>query len=303
MPAVSWSRADAATNSATPAIVMQALVAAAKAQGWTVDYADTNAIGTGTSTSPKFDTVAYSSGVSIGIVILKMALNGFSTQWVVKIEPVWGTVSGAYQAKITTGLSQSGGVLNTPGSTITCGAINQSIISFEYWVSAHINELLLSFPTSFNVVVGRKRDLAGTTLDDIYVIATGQGPTYVAGYPAPVNAANPCGGLSLVRNVTQGEYTSSYCMAWINPIGTSSFSAPPTLTDSAGNYGYPMGPFIVGNGLGGFPRLMAYFPTNDVPAALNNFTATIDGADRLMFVTTGTASISIGSCRMAYAKE
>jgi len=302
MPTVNWSRADAATNSSLPSVVMQALVAAATAQGWTVDYADTNAIGTGSSGNPKFDTVAYSSAASVGIMILKMPAGAFSTRWLVKVEALWGTSTGAWQIKLTTATAQTGGALTDPGTTIIMGSVSTNVSNLEYWVGAHINEVVISLPQYWAVVIGRKRTLGGQTLDDNGVLALGGGTGYTTGFPAPINTAQPVGGLCLVRNVSQGEYTAAYALNWGSATGTAIYNGPVTLTDASGSYGYPVGPFWMGNGPGGFPRLLGVFPTGDLPAALNNLTVTVDGADRLFFVPSGYGP-ALNGCRWAFAKE
>lgn len=304
MATVNWQRADAATNSSTPAIVMQALVNVCKAQGWTVEYADSNAIGTGSASDPRFDTVAYSSGASIGIIVLKMPLNGLSTEWRIRIEVKWGTVSGGYVLLMATGTGQSGGVLTNPGTTISVGgATSSSQINSEYYIAAHKNEFLLALPATFAIQFGRFRTLSGVSLDDIQIMATGMSTTFVSGFPAPANGLNPLAGICMTRNVSQGEYPASRALVWGHSASSGNYTAVTTLTDFGGNYGYPLGPFSMGNGPGGFTRLMAYFPTGDIPAALQNFTVTVDGADRLFFVPTGVGALGLSGARWAFAKE
>lgn len=304
MPTVSWRRADAVIGGSTPPITMQALIEVLKEQGWTVEYADANAIGTGSASSPKFDTVAFSNGASIGVVVVKMPLNGLSTAWLVRIEPKWGSTAGGWVVAFTTGTSQTGGVLADPGTILTVGSAGSAGSSnAEYFISAHKNEFLMAFPAYSVVQVGRFRTLSGTSLDDICTTITSNYSSYVAGLPAPVAGITPTSGVCLTRNASQGEYTASRALVWGQSASSANYAGPATLTDFGGSYGYPVGPFLMGNGPGGFPRLMAYFPTGDIPAALQNFTVTVDGADRLFFVPTGTGGLALGGARWAFAKE
>lgn len=304
MPTVSWRRADAVIGGSTPPITMQALIEVLKEQGWTVEYADANAIGTGSASSPKFDTVAYSSGASIGVVVVKMPLNGLSTAWLVRIEPKWGTNASGWLMVFATGTGRAGGVLSDPGTTLTVGSSSSTASNnLEYFISAHKNEMMVCFPAYSAVQIGRFRTLGGTSLDDIVILITTNYSAYVAGLPAPVFNISPNAGVCITRNVSQGEYTASRALVWGHSTGATYYAGASTMTDFAGNYGYPVGPFLMGNGPGGFPRLMAFFPTGDIPAALQNFTVTVDGADRLFFVPTGTGGLSLSGARWAFAKE
>jgi hypothetical protein len=282
---------------------MQALVASAAAQGWAVDYANSNAIGTGSAGSPKFDTVAYASGASVGIMILKMPLGSLSTQWLVKIEVAWGTSAGAWLLKVTTATSQSGGVLTGAGSMITMGSASAAAISVEYWVGVHANEFVISLPNTWLIAVGRKRTLAGSYLDDIGLMSFASSSSFAAGYPAPVSMTLVMGGLCLVRNIAQGEYTSVRALSWGHVGGGTGYISADTMTDNSAAYGYPVAPFWMGNGPGGFPRTFAIFCLNDMPAPLNHFAVTVDGADRLFFVPATYAGMLIGNAKWAFAKE
>jgi hypothetical protein len=90
LPTVHYDRIAAATNSSLHSETMPKLHALLVAAGWTVEFINSDAIGTGTSGSPAWDkTPAVST--SCGIAIYSMPLNDHSRAWFVKLEPGWGS--------------------------------------------------------------------------------------------------------------------------------------------------------------------------------------------------------------------
>src|SRR5690606_34209291 len=79
---------DSFTPNAAAAALHDALVAA----GWSVEYLDADAIGSGSEEAPAWDK-NFSSSSSVGVAVYRMPVNGSLTRWYVKPEFGWGTQS------------------------------------------------------------------------------------------------------------------------------------------------------------------------------------------------------------------
>lgn len=277
------------------------------AAGWEIVYADTDAIGTGSASTPAWSkTPAITT--SAGTAVYRMpVVSGYPTRWCVSLNPRWASASGG----ITWGIyatwgtdSTSGGVLTNPGNvqTFTTNSTSANNNSTEWYVIAYEHGFLLALhqATGGWLYCGeRRRRMDGTLLDDLNTY--GCTKDAVAQQFASMGGVNSgYTGIAMSRTATAGEQGAQM---WV-VFATSTGGQPYTLNRMDGATGIPQGPINVSNGTSGVPRLFVLLPTNDSVVGVDNILA-VDGSNRAYHVASA-ASITSGSTlqtRVAYAKE
>jgi hypothetical protein len=232
-----------ATNGYNINNLIQQLHAVMITAGWSLEYADADAIGAGTALAPAWDK-AFASNQNVGIAVYRMPANGSLVQWYVRLRPRFGTVAlgrNGFGVQIGTSHDGSGNVSSTVPNPEVGGDVHSSTQSDgQWWVSASEDHLLLEAPCANTSMayrgakarVERVRDSSGTVLDTVQVEGTTSSTTRA------LQLAHPTFGV--VHNETPfvlASLTDSY----------GGGSDPMGKFDSAFLLGEPiLGPFIVG---------------------------------------------------------
>ena len=271
----------ASARTATIQNIMTQLHTTLTASGWELVYADADAIGTGTASSPAWTKVPAMQA-SAGRVIYRMpAAAGFATRWCVQIAPFWGAQTGAATVGLvitTATAATSAGVLTNPSGeirTAALGATGTNHDSTEWYVSGYEHGLLIALhkpSAGWMVCLERRRKLDGSVLDDF--------TTYIA-HPSPsapvfAGLTNAGNGSSLVRTASGTTYDP---VAWAVLAASSGTGPPNTLNRMDGATGIPQGPFNISGGTAGVPRLFLFLPPNDAPLGVDS-TIYADDAER-----------------------
>lgn len=296
----------ASSRNSTPANVMTQLHANLIAAGWELVYADADAIGTGTASSPAWSK-APASGATIGRAVYRMpAVAGYATRWCLEFAPFWNGAAGLpWGMSVRSATDATGsGVLTSPSGAMITGPgtlATSNSASAEWYVSTYEHGVLIALhaTTGWMACLERRRRLDGTLLDDL--------TTYMS---SPTGSSVTLGGSSVgawqfggssTRTVSNGEYPPQRWAVLSDSQGT----APPnTLNRMDGTTGIPQGPFNVSGGTAGIPRLFLFLPPNDAPLGVDA-TVYADGQDRAYYPATSTNAINPGSTpltRVIYAR-
>jgi hypothetical protein len=279
LPTVHYDRIAAATNSSLHSETMPKLHALLIAAGWTIEYANADAIGGGSAGTPAWDkTPAVST--SCGIAIYSMPLNDHSRSWFVKLEPGWGSnVASGLSMKITVGTGESAGTLTGAGNefeylgTTTTQTGNEVIMaaSEDGFAYHHVG-------TTANAIrwfsVERLREFDGTVTADLGVLgaaATGTFPDQAPHY-----------GCVAYRASDGYEYAMNGWMALARVTNYASFAGPATITTTSadGETGTPIGPVNTSARAWGIPRLVLIVGQLDALASTDH-PVLVDGGTKL----------------------
>ncbi|NTY02091.1 hypothetical protein [Deinococcus sp. JMULE3] len=224
------------------------------AAGWEIQHANANAIGTGTATNPKWDTVTPAANISAGIVTYRMPLAGLTNRWVIQVELLWGSPTAVINVRTTTalGVNAGTGALTTPGTTYGTGTnVAQTAIESALTVSEYGFAMVSTGNTWHGIE--RRRTITNAWADDILTHQHATGTP--VGFPA--------GGHCRARSWATGEY-AVMPLAWLHGLNSSSALDVTTLS-GADNVGYPTGPYQTSDGLGGLLRhLITMRPADSV---------------------------------------
>lgn len=300
---VRFHRANAGANSSTLQVWARKLHDLLLLAGWTLEFANADAIGTGSFANPNFDK-APAINTSAGVVIYKMPLNGQVTPWFVRLEPRWGTGTANSFIGVQTATGHTGGVLQNPGTAVTLGTAAGSTSvndNGELFVIAHPDALLVCITGSSFVPwlmsVGRRVDDAGVTGDDVSI-------TLVGG--ANVNMTGPAGiadtGSSVNRSITRGESQAEKFLVWACPGATATaYSQPLTTNRDGAETGLPLGPYLRSGGMGSPPRLWLIVADNDSVAGTEQLVFA-DGADRRAIAAASSSAMRTAG-RLVFLQE
>lgn len=144
MATVQYAEIVAASGSADIDDVFPVLHSLLIAAGWTLEYADADAIGTGTAENPAWDK-EYASASLAGRAVYRMPANGTLPRWYVRIEPGWGTSStrvAASRFALGTGHDGSGtltgityeGTPSSPAATTSSAAVQMAASEDGFFV-------------------------------------------------------------------------------------------------------------------------------------------------------------------------
>lgn len=253
------------------------------AAGWTINYADADAIGTGSAATPAWDKTPVAGAVA-GIAIYTMPANGHATAWAVKISPFWSSTSSSYIGfEVTVGTAWDGGTgLTNPTGVYRAGGFststteewhaNASEDGFTVWLAGN------STSDAWTVNLERLRAFDGTVGDRLALLM------WSAGFPTK-NGANHGGyTLSAVIDPTTGEFAATDPV-FLARFATTTPTGPPSLLSVDGTGASVIGPFPVGDGLHGPPRLfvltdpVTYVADSEVPIYVDGAYKTYQTAD------------------------
>jgi hypothetical protein len=278
--------------------VGQAIHAALIGAGWTIAYADTDAITGGTAGTPGWGKTAAINTIA-GRATYQMPVTALATRWFVDIELYWNTAITMYSVAIKTATACSvAGVLTSPGTQVrptpaTAGNTGE----FVYCASPNgfaVGIALSTGGAGYAICVERKRNLAGVALDDIMVHAIANGMT--------INGTSLTYGGGINRSLSGSENGAvEYIFLRKVILGTNAYntSEPTSLAGAGALRGVPMGPLLASGGLGGMSEHILFFPATDAPLG-NDLTVSFGGVDGVVGVA-GT-STALGY-RIAFRKS
>lgn len=258
-----------------------------KGAGWTLEYANADAITGGTAAIPGWGKT-FASTVSGGIVVYKMPVTTLATRWLVEIELFWNITLNIFVARVRTATAVSvAGVLTNPGTQIgPSGTATNNTGECIVGASEHGFAIgqALGLATGYALCVERKRNLAGVQIDDIVVHGLSTNTASNGLFTATGGCVN--------RNLAGGENGSvDYLLVRKTISGGGSYSAsePTSLAGAGALRGIAMGPLIASGGLGGMSGHLLFFPINDAPLG-NDLTISVAGVDRLFGVAANTTA-------------
>ena len=299
---VRFHRANAAPNSSLVSVWAKKLHELLLQAGWTLEFANADAIGTGSAASPNFDK-APAINNSAGVVIYKMPLNGQVTPWFVRLEPRWGTGTVNSFLGVQVGTGQNAGALLVASAAVVLGTATSTPVNdnSELFVIAHPDAfcVCLTGGTALGwlMSVGRRIDDAGVTGDDLSISFITAANITVTG-PAGVDTV----GSSVTRSVTRGESQPEKFLVLACPgTGPTNYTQPLTTNRDGAETGLPLGPFLRSGGLGSVPRLWYIVADNDSVAG-NEQMMFIDGADRRSIAAASSSAMRTAG-RLAFLQE
>ncbi len=203
------------------------------AAGWTIEYADSDAIGAGSSSNPAWDKTP-ATNTNAGIVVYRMPANGHPTQWYVRLRPGWpsNNTGSVHMRGITVGTNHDGSGGLTGGGTEASITGGNSASSGNWWRLAVSEDGFLVVNANRCVLVERARLPDGTVTDEL-LVATAQTVSAFRHVSASVGEVSTDAPVTLA-----GE-----------SLGASSVNAPDALSrDASGvvvigpywNRGYPL---------------------------------------------------------------
>lgn len=178
MATVHYFEAAAATNSSLVSEFMPALHAALIAAGWTLEYADADAIGTSADpTDPAWDKTPVAN-TNAGIAVYRMPASAHATRWFVRLRPGWGgSWSWVNFRGFTVGTSHNGAGTVTGGAAefapANVGAVNTGrpwqVACSEDGMLFHMAAITTAAQT---VYMERVRLLDETVQDDVIAFSS-----------------------------------------------------------------------------------------------------------------------------------
>jgi hypothetical protein len=151
------------------------------AAGWTIEYADADAIGSGSSSVPAWDKAPVSN-TDAGIAVYRMPVSSHDTRWYVRLRPGWlsGTTANGFRG-IQAGTTHEAGVLSGGTAEVAPTGANVNVSGLEWKVAVSEDgfALIVGIVTTASpqVIVGRARLLTGATIDDLIIYNKGTGNT------------------------------------------------------------------------------------------------------------------------------
>ena len=173
LPTIRYFAATAAAGSSLVSVWMAKLHALLVTDsGWTIEYADTDAIGSGSAGTPAWDKTPAAS-VDAGIAVYRMPENGYATRWYVRVRPGWAAATTRpHMRGLQVGTTHAGSGVVTGGSSemeAGAGSISSDARAWKMSVSedgfAFAMDGTASQPPMF--WVDRARKLDGSILDDV----------------------------------------------------------------------------------------------------------------------------------------
>jgi hypothetical protein len=266
--------------------------------GWTIEFANGDAIGTGSASNPAW-TKTPANAASGGVVIYRMPISGAFTRWYVRFELFWNAVASPnfVSMSLQTGLGVNAGALVSPGSLTGCINPSGSVSNFSNDAFVIANENLFLVALAGNAATSttiygceRARDVNQIVQDDIASYQLMGGSLSLT----PGFTSDSC----LRRSALEGQRIASP-LIYTTPL-TSPISTITTLNIPDGTKGYPLGPQISSGGLGGTLRGFHLWHTNDtIPNAVVG--VLIDGAAKNYFWSGSFSTLS--NVRFAFPQQ
>lgn len=209
--------------------------------GWSIEYADSDAIGGGSSGSPAWDKTP-TTNTSAGNAVYRMPANDHATRWYVRIQPGWGSSTSASRHFMTlrAGTGHSSGTLSGVVSTeISTGNVltNGKDLAWQMGVSEDGFMIAQASGTNLYAQIVERLRLADGVSDDLFLWSSaGPAATIVSASSGTVSDANPraMGAVTLsgpgsdAASLT-GRDGSELCIVGPYPLGGTPLAQPPRL--------------------------------------------------------------------------
>lgn len=259
----------------------QAIHTALTAAGWTLAAVNTKAIGTGTSSNPKWDS-SFVTLTSAGVAIYQMPLAGLTNRWYVSVELDWrNSATQGWRLRLNSGTGVDVANVALTGAGTAMGQQAQNPTTNTWYVVANDYGLAVLSNASADFMVGveRARSADGAWTDDLlsWIVANG-GTSELVG-------VSTVGSYNRARNWTSGEYAVQplgFVTGWAGFNATAATSMPSTYSSSDGNIGFPAGMLRTSNGLGGVITLAQVWLNGDNVQSVDQ-TIVVNGTPRLYF--------------------
>lgn len=187
LPTVHYFEAAAATDAMLISVFMPKLQELLFDAGWTIVFADSDAIGGGSSSVPAWDkTPAINQNA--GIAVYRMPTNGHDTAWFVRIRPGWGAsnVGRVYIPGVQLGTAHDGsGNVSGGGSESALVAHTANTAKDNGWAIAVSEDgfaLLTDAANLVGVMLERARLLDGTVTDGLILVHQSASTVYAGRY-------------------------------------------------------------------------------------------------------------------------
>lgn len=183
-PTVRYFEASAGTDSSLLSVWMPKLQELLLDAGWTLEYADADAIGAGSSGSPAWDKTP-AVNVDAGVAVYRMPANGHDTQWFVRLRPGWAAnTNRPHMRGVTLGTTHDGsGGISGAGSELAPSAATAVTDNRQVLIAASEDGFALLLPATsaaVNVIVERaRRSDTGAITDDVLALNTFSGAASV----------------------------------------------------------------------------------------------------------------------------
>jgi hypothetical protein len=303
MPTVRYTFTGSGTNSSTVQAIMPVVHTELVAAGWTIEWANSSAIGSGTSSDPAWDTTP-ATNTDNGRVVYRMPS---PNPWYVMLVPHYTTVTDRWLMRFQMGLAHdgsgtitSGGAYIQPATTALNVDTSWSLTVSEDFLTL---ALFLGSGAGWNFIIERPRDQHGAVLAGL----TGMWHRSSATTPTYVSHLLPDG--SVLHEVTNGN-GSFNAIGAVAGTGVVAWSSTRFATggskDAAGQIAYPCGPYFPGSGGMWLPRSMLLFAPDDFVNG-GTIPVEVDGAVRdYIFPNISATShdqLGVATYRTAFATE
>lgn len=270
------SRQYISGNATSAKVLGVSLHTAATGASWTLEHADTKAIGSGAVANPAWDGTISAVGDSYGKVIYKMPVPtqaeqdaGISTQWLVQFELVatGGTTPKGVYCRITTAKTHVSGILADAGTVITTANNSNAdgLVAQGFHVNAdrHRLALVVNGDYGYALAAERQRTLGGAKRDALVIAAISRNSTWVG-------MTKGSNGAAIVRDAAFGEYGEEE----FGIIGKSTYNGivkAESLAANGNQSGLPVGPLVNSGGIAGVLESFVIMPSGDTsPGATQN---------------------------------
>lgn len=280
-PTVRYFEAPAGTDSSLLSVWMPKLQELLLDAGWTLEYADADAIGAGSSGSPAWDKTP-ATNVDAGVAVYRMPANGHDTQWFVRLRPGWAAnTNRPHMRDVQVGTTHdgngnvSGGSAGVAPTVTTAQTDNRQVL-----MAVSEAGFFFTLPASSGVVsvlVERaRRSDTGVVTDDLLVLNTFSNA-------AAAIARAGVGEVHTVTPIVLGGFN--------NATSPASFGSGVSLQNSDGSHVPVVGPFWV-RGFPFFHPRLAFLVNPGDHAVNTDRDLHIDGAAKT-YRAAGTAQGTI----------
>ena len=285
MATVQYGEITAATDGALISIVMPLLHTKLLAAGWTLEYVDADAIGSGSAETPAWDKAPVTN-TDAGVAVYRMPANGAFTRWYARIRPGWAANTNRPHIRgVTVGSGHAGdGVLTGSTSEIVPSIANAQTDNRQVYVAASEDGFYLNWyagsSTDATTHVERIRLMDESVQDE--VIAFNRFNNFQSAF-----LSASLGGSNLDFTSAMSLQTQSSSSVGVNP------DAQWAMSLYADTWLF-VGPFWpIGDPLTGLPRLWRIAPAMNV-AAGTTIQVDVDGGLKTYKVASTPWSNQVG---------
>lgn len=287
LPTIIYDADSPGTNASTIAVIGPKLHSMLLSAGWSIEYADADAIGGGSAGTPAWDK-SYSSGALAGTVVYQMPANGHTTEWFVKFSLGWGTAADRVSPRfLQCGTGHDGsGTLTGGGTGITSSAGTGSTASLGHIISVSEDGFATwwdgSTATGALLMVERVRAADGTVTDDMLaLLKPNTNALYRRAYAA-LGGEDTLSDIIFLSRITDGSISINTIASVVSADGSASVIVGPYLARQAL--------------LAAPPRLLNFIAVSDA-AAGTTIQQEVDGGAKTYQV--GASSMGVGYVAIA----